>query len=49
MQAITVFCDRIQYPYIENVRDYDFVQSDVCKLLKNEDTWCRVLGDYYHK
>ena len=34
MEAITVSSCRIQYPYIGNVCDYDFKQSDVCRNFK---------------
>lgn len=45
MEAITVTSSRIQYPYIESVRDQGFGQSGVCRNFKtkNEDTWYKVL------
>ena len=47
MKEITVSFCRIQYPYIESVRDQGFGQSDIRRnFIKNENTWYRMLAHY---
>jgi len=52
MRVIKVSRYRIQYPYIESIRDYSRLKSGrvsnrvvYADTSKNEATWCKVLGD----
>lgn len=41
---------RNRYPYVQNVCDQRFKQRRVCRtFIKNEDTWCGVLGYYTYR
>jgi len=46
MRVVKASRGRIQYPYTESVRGYDFGRRVYADTSKKEATWCRMLWHY---